>query len=403
MMVTCRSLLHSSVLLLCVSSACGALVWGFDTTNDVSKDAAFETDLKTFNGALSLVGDDKKIAKSSGFSDAKAAYTTASEGKISMQSMSTGIGDSEAAKALKLTSDTSISFLQLFGTYWTGTGGCISGSQITGCPNYADPIVLAMLDKTGDYATSSDSFRSQGAKKFVAYQVVWQHIMHKLSAVLYHAETNKTMSLLALDESWATFTGTNALVSSYYNTVSKGLVYNQCGERRNDRIRDLYTSAKTMLGGADMTMASLSETIHKIPPILTSVLVQACMIYVERADGLKMDSVNTMNNGSDVGEILGEAWGFCGSVLPLMNAADAKVIDDMIRPTKMSTINKVTAWSAFTNSYSRMGITSSDVGTYSTDVITLAAVCASSGSVMRPMLVSIVVAAVAAVAAVFAA
>merc|ERR1719424_1754359 len=47
-------------------------------------------------------------------------------------------------------------------------------------PTYADDIVMAALDATGDYEDKKDVFRAEVANKASQYMVTWMYVIHEM-------------------------------------------------------------------------------------------------------------------------------------------------------------------------------------------------------------------------------
>mmetsp|Transcript_24233 Transcript_24233/g.55961 ORF Transcript_24233/g.55961 Transcript_24233/m.55961 type:complete len:414 (+) Transcript_24233:46-1287(+) len=348
---------------------------GYTPTSDVSSQAKIDFDQQMVMDAVAEDPVNFALAKDKYMNGGNSAGRT-------LQKFSTTIGDEGGATMLKMASDSAISVVQAYASYWSSNPisgdssvTCKSGSAVTGCPNYADTIVMAALNNKGDYMLDTpgdrDVVRAQIVKKGTAYHAVWLYVVGRLSeavtqAAKFDTTTKKMMDGktaeetvgMAVDEAWAYHTGSQNANLPMKLAKSRGVNFGTCSAIP-DALLAAFKDAQKYAATETFDLAMFTKAATDIVPLMTIPIVQGCLRYAYRADGKVMDFAAA--DAADLA-ILAEAHIFCAGLYPQMAAADAKVVRDMVDPTKKMTIVARTIKDTLERNYGVMSISPGQVG-----------------------------------------
>lgn len=374
--------MRTSVIALSLIGAANAQVYsalhGYTPVSDLSVTAKIDFDQQ---GLMDAVGEDPV-----NFDLAKEKYTNGGNaGTQTLQKLSTMMGDKADALSIKMASDSSISVVEAYASYWSANpiAGdtstiCKSGSVVSGCPNYADVMVTAALNNKGDYFLETpgarDVARAQIAKKGTSYHNAWLYSVSELSSAIAMAEkidtstkktTDGTMTVeqsvgAKIDSAWAYWVGSQNGNMPQSLAKSRGKNFGTCS-KIPDALTAAFNTAQSYAKTDTFDKAKFIKAATDLVPLMTVPLIQGCLRYANRAEGMMMDLA-----AGDVANlaILSEAHVFCNAVYPQMVSSDAKTVRDMLAPTSKMTISASTINTALENNYARMSVTKEQIGTW---------------------------------------
>jgi hypothetical protein len=370
-----RTLFISAVLIAAGSAQKFSALHGYTPVNDIDKVAKIDFDQQQIMDALAESPVNFKVAKEKYMNGGNVPGKT-------IRSLSTEIGDKEDALALKMVYDGSTSVIGAYSAYWSSNPingdsayRCKSGTKVSGCPNYADTIVMAALNNKGDYELETpgglDAARGQFIKKGTAYHAVWLYSIRKLSEAVHLANDFDTETklmkdgskaentiALAIDEAWAYWTGSQNANLPMTLAKSRGINFNTC-DKIPDAILAKFKEAQGYALTDTFDKTKLTKAAMDLVPLMTVPMVQGCLRYANMADGKVMDLAAA--SADDIPK-LSEAHIFCAGIYPQMAAADAKLVRDMLDPTKKQTINAKTISDTLQKNYGIMSIGPAQVG-----------------------------------------